>query len=439
MSNTGLHWKGFGEGLTPEQNAWRWRILISTYFAYAGYYLTRRVFTICKTTIAADFDIELSDMAHIWTAFLVAYMIGQFLSSYLGRRYGPRILLLGGLGISMLINVVFGFTNSYATFMAFMFFNGLVQATGWPGVVGGISRWLRPSERGKVMGVWSTSYQVGSLAVKYLGGALLAYCGWRWSFWGCTLAASGLWLLVYLWQRDDPREVGLDPIVDDAEEEGRAIQSASSERITFREYLTLATHPVVLTMGISYFCIKFMRYALDSWLPAFLNIQGMSPAMAATYSSVFEWAGLGGAIVAGWALDRIFRGNWAVLCFTMGLGMLAGYLGVVYLGVNPVILALCYGLIGFMMYGPDTILAGAASVAVAGKVNGVALAGLVNGIASVGPVIQEQVIGWLIRGDVEKGIYDANILCLSMSILYLVLMLLVIWRLRSAHRKNAAP
>ena len=56
--------------LSPQQRAWRWRILISTYFAYAGYYLTRKAFTICKTSLAAEFDWELADTAHIWSAFL---------------------------------------------------------------------------------------------------------------------------------------------------------------------------------------------------------------------------------------------------------------------------------------------------------------------------------------------------------------------------------
>ncbi|MBW7938471.1 MAG: hypothetical protein H3C63_06560, partial [Candidatus Omnitrophica bacterium] len=65
--------------LSPEQSAWRWKILIATYCAYAGYYLTRKAFTICKNTIAVEFNWDLQDVAHIWTAYLVAYLIGQCL------------------------------------------------------------------------------------------------------------------------------------------------------------------------------------------------------------------------------------------------------------------------------------------------------------------------------------------------------------------------
>jgi len=431
--------------LTPEQKIWRWKILISTFFAYAGYYLTRKVFTICKTTIAGEFHWELGDTAHIWSAFLVAYMIGQFVNSFLGRKLGPRFLLLGGLGLSIICNIIFGFANSFETFIVFMFFNGLLQASGWPGSVGVISMWLRDNERGTILGFWSTSYLIGNMLVKSIGGYLLGmdwhlfgihFGGWRHSFWGCTLLSFLIWWLIYFWQRDQPEDVGLDPIVTDGSPEGRAVRASQSDRITLAEYWKIVSDPVILAMGTSYFCIKFLRYALDSWLPAFLNVQGLDVAHASYYSQIFDFAGLGGAILAGLALDRIFRGNWALLCFLMGFGMVGGYLSVLRFGSNPIAVAFCFGIVGFMVYGPDTLLCGAASVKVAGEKNGVAVAGLVNGIGSIGPVVQEEVIGWLVRGDVKKGIRNTNLLALSMSILFVFLMLVVMWRLRIARVNN---
>src|SRR5436190_17863537 len=86
-----------GSALSSSQVAWRWRVLLATYFGYGGYYLTRKVFTICKTSIAKDVHWELGDTAHIWTAFLLAYTLGMFINSFIGRRWGSRVLLLGGL------------------------------------------------------------------------------------------------------------------------------------------------------------------------------------------------------------------------------------------------------------------------------------------------------------------------------------------------------
>lgn len=420
--------------LSPAQRSWQWRILAASYFAYGGYYLTRKAFTICKTSIARDLHWELGDTAHIWTAYLVAYMLGMFVISFLGRRTGPRVLLLGGLGISMGINLIFGFTNSFSTFLTFMFFNGLVQASGWPGSVGAVAEWLRAADRGTVMGFWSTSYNFGNMMVKSLGGFLLEKHGWRWSFWGCTLLAFAIWWLIYFWQRNRPQDVGLSPIVEAAAtEENTATQAR--ERVSLQAYLRLVRNPIVLAMGASYFCVKFLRYALDSWLPAFLNIQGLDEGRASYYSQIFDFAGIGGVIVAGWAMDKLARGNWALVCACMATGIITGYVAVMNFGHSPTAIALWFGLVGFMLYGPDTLLCGAASVQVAGEKNALAVAGLVNGMGSAGSVLQEEVIGWLVRGNVQAGIAKTNSLALGMSILLLFFFTAIAWRL---HRQTSS-
>ena len=435
MAEATLNSTGSG-ALSPAQAAWRWRILIASYFAYGGYYLTRKTFTICKTTIAKELHWQLGDTAHIWTVYLVAYMIGMFINSFVGRQWGPRVLLLGGLGLSLMFNTVFGFANSFATFLVFMFFNGLVQASGWPGSVGAVSQWLRPAERGTVMGFWSTNYLLGNMLVKSLGGFLLGHYGWRWSFWGCTLLTFCIWWLLFFWQRNRPEDVGLEAIAGTQPDEMRAVQASQERRVTLRQYLQLGTNPIILAMGLSYFCIKFLRYALDSWLPSFLNLQGLDVARASYCSQVFDFAGLGGVLLAGWALDRWFKGNWAVLCTVMSIGVVVGCLAVIQFGRSPVALALCFGIVGFMLYGPDTLLCGAASVQVAGETNAVAVAGLVNGLGSLGPVLQEEIIGWLVRGDVQTGMRNTNRLALGMSLAMTLLLVLTTWRLKQSGKKS---
>ncbi|NIA30491.1 MAG: hypothetical protein GWP06_11345, partial [Actinobacteria bacterium] len=192
-----------------------------------------------------------------------------------------------------------------------------------------------------------------------------------------------------------------------------------------------------------YFCIKFLRYALDSWLPTFLNIQGLDKAHAAYYSSIFDYAGLAGAILAGIALDKLFRGRWEQLNLVMGIGMVAGYVAVLKWGTNPVALAFLFGFVGFMLYGPDTLLCGAASIQVAGEKNGVAVAGLVNGLGSIGAVIQMEVIGWLMGGKEATvasqniAIHNTNILALLMSILFVVFMLIITLQLYFQRKRVA--
>ena len=216
------------------------------------------------------------------------------------------------------------------------------------------------------------------------------------------------------------------------------MKASQEDHVTLKQYAQLATNPIILAMGASYFCIKFLRYALDSWLPAFLNVQGLDVARASYYSQVFDFAGLGGVFLAGWALDRWFRGNWAAVGAVMSLGVIAGYAAVIHFGGSPVAVSVWFGLVGFMLYGPDTLLCGAASVQVAGEKNAVAVAGLVNGMGSIGSVVQEQVIGWLVRGHVTEGVRNTNLLALAMSIVMALLLTVIAWRLYVIDAKRNA-
>lgn len=412
--------------LSQQHLRWRWRVLTATYCGYVGYYLTRKLFGICKKPIADSMGWELADTAHLWTAFLVAYMLGQFVNGWLGRKLGPRILLLGGLGCSLLFNAAFGFVNRFETFMAFMFLNGLVQASGWPGVVGGISAWLRPGERGRIMGIWSTSYAVGNLMVKYLGALTLAYLGWRTSFWVFSCLTVLAWFLLYFWQKDRPEDLGLSPIVE-TETPAQAGPPPT--------YLRLLAHPLVLTMGVSYLCLKFLRYTCDSWLPAFLAIRfQISPAEAAGYSGFFDTAGLLGAACSGWLLDRVFRGNWANLSLCTSIAMVLVFGAILWGGTSPLRVALGFAAIGFLLYGPDMILSGVAAVEVGGKTNSIAVAGIVNGMGSLGPIIQEEVVGALLRRNQQEGVASYDYLTLAVSVVFAALMLILALRPRVTAR-----
>ncbi len=277
------------------------------------------------------------------------------------------------------------------------------------------------------------------LVLRFYSARYNGYYGVRYSFWGCTLLAFGIWWLIFFWQRTKPEDVGLEPIVDHEHPADRAVVASTREHVGFREYSQLLLNPIIPLMGVAYFSIKFLRYALDSWLPTFLDLQGMDVGEAAYYSSIFDWSGLAGAIVAGIALDRIFRSRWELVCLAMGFGMVAGYLLVLAYGASPVWLAVCFGLVGFMLYGPDTLLCGAASVSVAGQRNAVAVAGLVNGIGSIGPVMQEQINGRILQASSPVvAVRNSNLLGLSMSIVFVISMLVIsAWVVFSAQTRGA--
>ena len=167
---------------------WQIRIFAATWLAYAGYYFCRKPFYVVKADMAGALGFSTLELAHLGTAYLAAYAVGQFSSAFFGRKLGPKLLLVLGIGISVACNFVFGFANSFWTVMLFLAINGVAQGTGWPGCIGSLAFWFRRDQRGSVLGVWSTCYQVGSLVSTGFAAYLLGRAGWRWSYFGCALA-----------------------------------------------------------------------------------------------------------------------------------------------------------------------------------------------------------------------------------------------------------
>ena len=169
-----------------------------------------------------------------------------------------------------------------------------------------------------------------------------------------------------------------------------------------------------------------------------LSRKGPQPDQASYYSMAFDICGILPAIITGWALDRLFKGNWAMLSLVAAVGMIFGFVIALNFDASLVAVTASFGLIGFMVFGPETILNGAATVQVAGEKNSLAVAGLVNGFGSIGPVIQERVIGGLMKSDEMRGMHNTNLLCLGLCIFFFFLVGVASYRRRQILNQSKA-
>ncbi|MCU0694265.1 MAG: MFS transporter [Polyangiaceae bacterium] len=372
--------------------------MASTWIAYAGYYFCRKAFYVAKAKggIGDALDLSSMELAHIGTGYLIAYSFGQFSAAYAGRWLGPKLLLLVGMGLSLLCNVVFGVSNGFWTVLLFMAINGLAQGTGWPGCIGSLGHWFRREQRGSVLGVWATCYQLGSVAATAYAAYLLGTVGWRGSFFGASLALLVAWTIVLLLHPNTPEHVGLVSVQQDDPPSSRSGETRATQRSKLgwsRDVLT-----TILTMGAVYFCIKFLRYALWSWTPYFLSQSfGMQKAEAGYLSTVFDICGFVGVLLAGVLSDRWLRGRRSLMSLLMLGGMTLGFVGMYVLGTQSVThFALMLGLCGLLLYGPDSLLSGVGAIDVGSPRGAMVAAGIINGIGSIGPVFQEQLVGWMV-------------------------------------------
>jgi len=387
--------------MTPEKaldrayRPWQIRIFASTWLAYAGYYFCRKPFYVVKADMSGALGLSTIQLGHLGTAYLAAYAAGQFSSAYFGRKLGPKLLLIAGMAISAGCNFVFGAANGFWTLMLFLAINGLAQGTGWPGCIGSLAFWFRREQRGSILGVWSTCYQLGSLVSTSFAAYMLGRAGWRWSYFGSALVLLAIWAVVLLLHPNRPESVGLPPLGDEEEKAAPTGKAEKAEGLGW----TPDVIGSVLTMGVIYFTIKFLRYALWSWAPFFLRQNfGLSGDRAGYLSTIFEFCGFFGVIASGVASDKLFHGHRAFIAFAMLAMMTLSFVLMATVGATSVVFfTVSMGLAGFMLFGPDALLSGVGAIDVGSKRGALAAAGIINGMGSIGPIFQEEIIGWMYK------------------------------------------
>ncbi len=381
--------------LTAAHRSWRTRVFIATWLSYVGFYFCRKPFSLAKDAIEVQNGWEKAiTVGNIWAAYLIAYAIGQFLASRVGTWLGPRRNLLIGMALSVLVTVAMGVTLSPWVMGGLVFVNGIAQATGWSGNVGTMASWFHKHERGRVMGVWSTNFTVGSLAAGFAMGEVLgdqkaAFQPWQWCFYTGAIVLAFVWIQFYFLQRNRPEDVGLMPIDDPVTEVDESKISGPQTTKLPREAWTN-----IFILGGFYFFSKLIRYAMWSWSAYFLaNNYHLSGKSAANYSILFDACGLPGVFLTGWLSDRYFKSRRAGISLIMLIGMtIVSGLLMLFGDHSVTVFAVLLGAVGFFLYGPDALLTGAGAIDVGGRNAAVFATGTIAIFGALGPVVQEVVI-----------------------------------------------
>lgn len=396
----------------------RGRVFGLTWVSYATYYFARKTFPVAKATLATQLGLSTSMLAAIDTGYLATYAGGQFACGSLGDRIGARRLIGWGMLGSAAVSAAFAASSSAWLFFLFFALNGFFQASGWPGNVKAMAAWYSPTERGAVMGIWSTCFQAGPLIATALSAWLLAHHGWRASFLGPAAWVGFVGLLVLLLLPDAAPEAG------SREPEAQT----ASPRDALR-------NPIVWLLGASYFGMKLIRYCIDFWQPFYFErALGYARDEAAYFSTAFQFGGIFGSIAVGYISDRWFSQRRGAVATVMTVLLALSLL--VYASVGPtgkIAGAFSLALVGFCLFGPDSLISGVLAQDLGGKHAAGTVAGFINGCGSVGAIAQGAVVagvsavyGWQAVFHVLMGLAAVSAVALA-----------AVWRLQ--RRQAAAP
>jgi sugar phosphate permease len=355
-----------------------------TWLSYASYYATRKNFSVVKSRLDTDLHVGVAALGAIDTAYLVAYAAGQFLNGALGDRFGAKRMIGFGMLASAAACCAFGLGSTSSLFLLAFGLNGLAQATGWPNNVKTMGAWFERRVRGRVMGIWSTNYQVGGLLATAAATALLVHHGWRSAFFVPSIWVALVGGIVLLALVEKPADRGL------SMEREPFVEPEPGSRPEGSPFGAMMRTPAVWILGTAYFGLKLIRYSLLFWLPFFLTRRlGYDEGSSGYMSTAFEAGGIAGCIAVGWLADRRFSANPIRLVVPV-LAALAGALVLVRAAAPHGSAAIVGSLatVGFLLFGPDTLISGAAAQNLGRGRATASAAGIINGFGSVGAACQ---------------------------------------------------
>lgn len=405
------------------------RTLFVVWITYACFYLCRVPIGPARDAIQKSVGIDPLEMGLVLGSLKIGYAVGQLFTGQLTERFGARrVLVIGMLGsaaaclafacapeIAHLLGPALppfasGVTTVVRVFaphaklgavaallLSLWFANGLFQAGGWPPTVKVMSVWFTARERGRIMGVIGTSYQVGSAVTILMAGALLSYFkeDWRAPFVFPTILflAAAFHVMARLREHPEPGEA---PSVDalDVPHEVRRARRSIGETLK----ATVGNGRVwILALGL--FGVDIVRYGFLDWAPGHLKtVQASSTVIATLKVAVFPLAGALGALVSGWATDRWFQSRRApVIAVALAMSGVCTVLygQMVHVGVGATVA--CLAGVGFFLYAAHILLVGTAAQDFAKHRTSAAAAGFIDFMGHFGAFGGDVVTGGILR------------------------------------------
>ncbi len=419
----------------PTLRFWQWRIFWLLWGAYASYYLCRVNFAVAPPAILKEFPSWTSaQIGTIPSVYAVFYAIGQIVNGTLGQRYGSRIMMTCALLIAATTNLLFSFTASFSVMLALWAINGFGQSAGWSLLVGTVANWNTSQRRGTVLGLLSTCYTVGNVLSWLLAGVMIDSINWRAAFWAPSLITFPMAVVFYLFLRNSPEEAGLAPVRDDVMGHGKeaapadtALADGHGWNSTWAVVRITLSNRVLWTLALGFFCMNSVRYSFMNWSVQYMaDFQGRSIKGSAITAVAIPLVGALGAMSAGWASDALFGRRRAPVCVIMLLGLATVCVGFTFVPKGEWVLAtVILGLAGFMMYGPDLLMSGVATVDFSHPKAASIATGFTMCLGALGAIFSGAGIGYL--KDLAKGDWSLVFWVLAGLSLVPALMMMSLW------------
>jgi len=303
---------------------WQITITLLTSILYFCYYFGRYNYGITIPFIQAELQLSNAMVGLIATALTAGYALGQFINGFLIDRYGSRVMMTLGAILSTIANFFMGIGTTFHHLLASWFSNGYVQAMGYGSCCKLYAKWFKRTDRGKPLGFNEALQAFSSAVILPLGAFIITVSSWRMVYIIPVIPLTFVAIVFYILVRNRPKDVGIKVEWATKETKTGFIENAKTAyRMALSDWRMLLTY-------VSYGGSQFARFAIFTWVPAYIFALTGEIVMAGWITAAFPIGGAVGSLAFGWLSDR-FKRRYPLI----SVGMLLSAVCLVIFALSP--------------------------------------------------------------------------------------------------------
>lgn len=350
------------EKIDPTYKRLRWQVFSGIFLGYAGYYLTRKVFSLAMPDLI-ELGYSKGELGIALSGVSIAYGLSKFIMGNVSDRSNARKFLTLGLVLSAITMIVMGVlpfaTGSIGIMFVLLLLNGWFQGMGWPPCGRVVVHWFSLHERGTKMSIWNVAHNVGGGLIGPL--AILGFelfADWHAKLYFPGLIAMVVAVIAWLLVRDTPQSCGLPSIEEYTGDYPDNYSEKFEQELTAKEifFKYVFNNKLLWSIAFANAFVYLVRYGVLDWAPTFLDeVKGFSIKESGWAYFAYEYAGIPGTLVCGYLSDKVFNGKRApVSIIYMALVLIS----VLFYWTSESLLANSIALIciGFLIYGPVMLI-----------------------------------------------------------------------------------
>lgn len=288
-------------------------------------------------SIIKEWGITRSALAPAVATGLLGMAIGSAFAGLFADRFGRRMAVVASVFLFGAATCAIGFSPDVTTIAALRFIAGLGIGGALPGSTTMTAEFTPARHRTLAVTATIVCYPLGGMIAGLFASVVLPAYGWRGLFWIGGVFPMAYSVLMYFVLPESPRFLARKPkrwpelskllsrmerptaastsFVDAAEQK-------TEQRAGFKALFDTGRARDTLAIWAAFFMCLLAVYSAFSWLPTMLAAEGLSPAVAGSGLTAYNFGGVFGALICAVVITR-FGSRWPIIICCAGAALTA--------------------------------------------------------------------------------------------------------------------